>query len=59
MFGKDSILHLGHVETADSRDAWANAADPEARRRCAAARVWPAVHTCTAWLPIKPWAAPA
>jgi len=39
VFGKDSILHLGHVETADSRDAWANAADPEARRRRAAARV--------------------
>ena len=23
VFGKDSILHLGGVETADSREAWA------------------------------------
>ena len=31
VFGKDSILHLGGVETADSRDAWAADTNMEVR----------------------------
>ena len=31
VFGKDSILHLGGVETADSREAWAADTNMEVR----------------------------
>lgn len=44
VFGKDSILHLGGVETADSREAWA--ADTNMEVHPSFLMLWPQLASC-------------